>query len=126
MVQLSADLNRRSLAQTWGKIRQQLTYKAEWAGKELAEVDPAYTSRTCSRCGVVARDPQVLPIFRCGQCGLRGATAHNAAVNILRAGLASREGGTMGFRPSLDTPQGVVSVGSLEPMCVEIPCAASG
>ena len=123
MVQLSADLNRRALTQTWGKIRQQLTYKAEWAGKELADVDPAYTSRTCSRCGVVARDSQVLPIFRCGQCGLRGATAHNAAVNILRAGFASREGGTTGLRPSLDTPQGVVSIGSLEPMCVEFPGA---
>ena len=125
MVQMSADRNRRALAQTWGKIRQQLTYKAEWAGRELAEVDPAYTSRTCSRCGGVARDPQVLPVFRCGQCGLRGAAAHNAAVNILRAGFASREGGTTGLRSSLDTPQGVLSIGSLEPMRVEIPSAAT-
>ena len=99
LVQLSADRNRRALAQTWGKIRQQLVYKAEWVGRETAEVDPAFTSRTCSRCGVVAGDPQLTPVFRCGHCGLRGSAAHNAAVNILRAGHASREGGTTGLRP---------------------------
>ena len=118
--QLSAERNRRALAQTWGKIRQQLRYKAEWAGREIAEVDPANTSRTCSLCGAVSGVPQVAPVFRCGQCGLRGAAAHNAAVNILRAGFALREGGTTGLWPSLDTPQDVALIGSLEPMRVEI------
>ena len=32
-------LNREVLAQTWGMIRQQLEYKAEWAGRKLVKVN---------------------------------------------------------------------------------------
>ena len=38
-------LNREILVQGWGRLLQQLTYKAEWAGRQLITVDPAYTSR---------------------------------------------------------------------------------
>ena len=99
LVQVKADRNRMALQQTWGKIRQQLAYKAEWAGRQFVEVDPAFTSRTCSRCGTVATAPQLSPVFRCGSCGLQGVTAHNAAVNILRRGLGSGESGTTGPGP---------------------------
>ena len=122
LVQLTADRNRVALLQTWGKIRQQLAYKAAWAGRQLVRVDPALTSRTCSRCGAVANGPQVAPVFRCRACGLRGSSAHNAAVNILRRGLTvSGEGGTTGESPSLHTPLDVASIRALVRMRVEIP-----
>ena len=123
LVQVSVDRNRMALQQTWGKIRQQLAYKAEWAGRQFVEVDPAFTSRTCSRCGTVATAPQLSPVFRCGSCGLRGVTAYNAAVNILRRGLGSGEGGTTGPGPFLDTPLDVASIQALARMRVEIPSA---
>ena len=53
-------LNRSIHEQTWGLIRNQLAYKAEWAGREYVEVDPRYTSQTCSVCGVV--DARFAPV----------------------------------------------------------------
>ena len=52
-VAAKSGLNREILKQTWGIIRQQLAYKAEWAGRESVEIDPRNTSRACSACGVV-------------------------------------------------------------------------
>ena len=52
-VAAKSGLNRSILEQTWGVIRQQLNYKAEWAGRELVVVDPRHTSQTCSACGVM-------------------------------------------------------------------------
>jgi putative transposase len=113
-VALSADLNRRVYEQTWGEIRRQLIYKAEWAGRRVVLVDPADTSRTCSGCGHIRSLPQESSTFRCGRCGLRGAAAHNAAINILRLGLRDLgEGGNKGLRPALDTPQDLVSIRAL-------------
>ena len=51
-VTIKAAANRTMLEQTWGEFAQILTYKAEGAGVSLVRVDPAYTSLTCSRCGV--------------------------------------------------------------------------
>ena len=54
-VQAKAGLNRSILEQRWGMMLSQLRYKAEWAGKKVVEVDPSFTSQTCSSCGVVCR-----------------------------------------------------------------------
>ena len=51
-VTIKAAANRSMLEQTWGEFAQLLTYKAEGAGMSVVRVDPAYTSLTCSRCGV--------------------------------------------------------------------------
>ena len=102
-IALTADLNRRALAQTWGEIRRQLTYKAEWAGRKIVLVDPNSTSRTCSQCGHLRPVPQVSPTFRCSRCGVRGAAAHNASINILRLGIAPPgEGGNLTLHAPLD------------------------
>ena len=37
----------------WSYLISRLTHKAESAGREVVEVDPAYTSKTCSGCGVL-------------------------------------------------------------------------
>ena len=50
-VRAKAGLNRTILAQSWGRIRNQLAYKAAWACRQVVEVDPRFTSQDCSDCG---------------------------------------------------------------------------
>ncbi|MEV0198124.1 zinc ribbon domain-containing protein [Nonomuraea sp. NPDC050691] len=69
-----------------------LAYKAESAGRELIAVEPRNTSRACSRCGHCARENRVTQAaFRCRGCGHAAHADANAAINILRAGLALRQ-----------------------------------
>jgi putative transposase len=88
-VSQKSGLNREILNQTWGVIRQQLTYKAEWAGRELVEVDPKYTSRTCSRCGVVDSSSRRGKLFDCTHCYFQADADWNAAENILQRAFGS-------------------------------------
>ena len=99
-------LNRSINEQTWGLIRNQLAYKAAWAGREYVEVDPQYTSQTCSVCGVVDADSRPLQAeFRCVACGHRANADTNAARNILRAGLAeAKSAGGRLDAPDCPTP----------------------
>ena len=50
-VRAKAGLNRSILEQSWGLIHDQLVYKAAWAGRQLIEVNPKFTSQDCSACG---------------------------------------------------------------------------
>ena len=86
-VAAKSGLNREILAQTWGLIRQQLRYKAAWAGRRFVEVDPKHTSQTCSRCGTIDPEARRGKMFRCGLCGHALNADHNAAINILRKSL---------------------------------------
>jgi putative transposase len=66
--------------------------KAEEAGRQVIAVNPPHTSQRCSRCGHVAAENRVSQAeFRCRSCGHRAHADINAAINILRAGLALRE-----------------------------------
>ena len=81
-VAAKSGLNREILTQTWGLIRNQLAYKAEWAGREFVEVNPKYTSRECSACG--NRTPQSeYRTYACGVCGMIADRDTNAALNVL-------------------------------------------
>lgn len=102
-------LNRSILEQTWGIARQQLTYKAEWAGREVVEVAPHHTSQTCSACGVVDGSQRKGERYACRKCGYEADADVNAAVNILRAGLDLRSRGSPVRR--LRVPQGVLAAG---------------
>ncbi|MGV9386500.1 RNA-guided endonuclease InsQ/TnpB family protein [Nonomuraea sp. NPDC003707] len=85
-------LNRSILDAGWGVFLTILTHKAESAGRELIAVNPANTSRTCSRCGHCAAENRLTQAgFACTACGHHAHADVNAAVNILRAGLALRE-----------------------------------
>ncbi|MFG3438125.1 RNA-guided endonuclease InsQ/TnpB family protein [Nonomuraea sp. NPDC047897] len=87
-----AGLNRSILDAGWGVFLTILAHKAESAGRELIAVDPRNTSRTCSRCGHVAKENRLTqPAFACTACGHTGHADVNAAINILRAGLALRQ-----------------------------------
>jgi transposase len=75
-----AGLNRGILANGWSLLVQRLEDKA--AGR-VDNVNPAYTSQTCSVCGHCApgnRESQA--VFRCVACGHQAHADVNAAVNI--------------------------------------------
>jgi putative transposase len=82
-------LNRSICDAGWGVFWSILADKAESAGRVLIPVKAADTSRTCSRCGHCAQDNRVTQAeFRCQRCGHAAHADVNAAINILRAGLA--------------------------------------
>jgi putative transposase len=95
------DLNVKKMIQTpniaksiqdaaWSELFRQLTYKAEWAGRKLVIVNPAYTSQTCSKCGYRQKMPLNKRIYCCPNCGQQIDRDHNAAINILRLGMCSQ------------------------------------
>ncbi|MER6005219.1 transposase [Nonomuraea angiospora] len=85
-------LNKNILDAGWSAFLTVLSHKAESAGRELIAVNPANTSRTCSRCGHCAADNRLTQAgFRCTACGFPAHADVNAAINILRAGLALRD-----------------------------------
>ena len=90
-VKAKAGLNRSIIEQTWGMIRQQLTYKAEWAGRRVELVNPKNTSRTCSRCGVIDQSSREGERHECRRCGMKMDADMNAAINILRKANGARE-----------------------------------
>ena len=85
-----AGLNRNIIEQTWGLLRSQLAYKAEWAGRELVAVDPKFTSQRCSECGVVSAEHRQSERYDCAECGMTEDADVNAARNILHKALAGR------------------------------------
>ncbi|MFI7047322.1 RNA-guided endonuclease InsQ/TnpB family protein [Streptosporangium sandarakinum] len=90
-VAAKSGLNRSILDAGWGVFLTILSHKAESAGRGLITVNPANTSRTCSRCGHVAKENRLTQAaFRCVTCGHAAHADVNAAKNILRAGLALR------------------------------------
>ena len=78
-VRQKAGLNRSITEQTWGMIRLQLNYKAEWAGRALMTVDPKFTSQRCSGCGVVSADHRQRKRYDCAGCGMTEDADVNAA-----------------------------------------------
>lgn len=81
----------------WALFLSILRCKAEEAGTRVVEVDPAYTTQTCSGCGTRAPKPLWQRVHTCG-CGLVLDRDVNAARNIL---LTAR------LEPSWTTPMGV-------------------
>jgi putative transposase len=98
-------LKNRSLARaiadaSWSQLRQMLTYKAAWYGREVITIDPWFpSSKTCSACGLLL---DALPLgireWTCA-CGVTHDRDLNAARNILAAGLAVAACGD-GVRPT--------------------------
>lgn len=78
-------LNRSILNQGWGSFALKLAYKLEERGGALARVPPAYSSQTCSACGVVdAASRKSQAAFVCVDCGFADNADTNAARIILR------------------------------------------
>ncbi len=82
--------SQRSCHSSWAfaQLRSFLFYKARLAGVPLHTVDPAYTSRTCSRpeCGHCEKaNRKSRSEFVCQKCGHAMNADINAAINISRA-----------------------------------------
>lgn len=60
-------------------------------GVPLVEVDPAYTSKTCSECGCLNRELDREVEWICADCGARHDRDENAAKNIARAAVKKTE-----------------------------------
>ena len=84
-----AGLNRAMLDTALGELRRNLEYKCG----RLVEVNPAYTSQTCSRCGHTDKENRKTQArFRCVSCGYMSNADTNAAMNIRRLGMAQLHG----------------------------------
>ena len=90
-VRAKSGLNREIQSQTWGMLREQLRYKAEWAGREFAVVPAQHTSQRCSQCGVIAAGNRSGKTYRCRGCGYEGDADVNAALNIMARGFGGWE-----------------------------------
>ena len=67
---------------------QMLTYKCQFAGKELVQLDERDTSKMCSGCGQKQPMPLYKRTYRCGNCGLVLSRDENSAINIRQRYLA--------------------------------------
>jgi putative transposase len=76
----------------WAAFLSTLTYKAACAGRRVVAVNPAFTSQTCSGCGVLVAKGLSVRWHSCPDCGTSLHRDHNAAKNIERAGQALRGG----------------------------------
>ncbi|MEV5053000.1 MULTISPECIES: transposase [unclassified Arthrobacter] len=84
-------LNRPIRDAGWRQFLDLIRAKAESAGREFIQVNPAYTSPTCSACGHREAANRNGKHFHCLSCGHRDDADINAAVNIPRAGLVLRD-----------------------------------
>jgi putative transposase len=76
----------------WGCFAQRLSDKAVEAGREVARVNPAYTSKTCSGCGTIFEDMDLSVRWVDCDCGLSMNRDVNAAINILKKAVQNRGG----------------------------------
>jgi putative transposase len=76
----------------WAAFLSILAAKAAYAGRRVVAVPPAYTSQTCSGCGVIVQKGLSVRWHSCPDCGISLHRDHNAARNIERLG-QSRQGG---------------------------------
>ena len=53
----------------WSAFLLILSYKAAWAGRRVVAVNPAFTSQTCSGCGVLVAKGLSVRWHSCPECG---------------------------------------------------------
>lgn len=75
----------------WGIFKHLLTYKAENACREVAFVNPADTSKTCSNRGAVFEHLTLADLWVECCCGLSVDRNVNAAINVLKRALSGRD-----------------------------------
>lgn len=90
-------LRRRLSGWQYGLIRRYAEGKAQEFGLAVAEVNPAYTSQQCSRCGLLGKRRR--HDFSCLSCGFSLHADLNAAVNIRNRYTVFRNGGPLSTGP---------------------------
>lgn len=74
---------------SWTMFRTVLAHKAASAGRQYAEVSPAFTSQDCHQCGYRAKKKLSERWHHCPMCAASLDRDLNAALNILTAGTRS-------------------------------------
>ena len=72
----------------WYQFRLWLEYFGKKYGKVTVAVEPAYTSQACSDCGAIVQKSLSTRTYVCA-CGCELDRDENAAINILRKGIAT-------------------------------------
>jgi putative transposase len=90
------------------QLQQMIEYKAKLLGVEVAYVDPAYTSKSCSRCGQIGnRNGKV---FKCPACGHVDHADSNAGFNIAKRPCIDRSIGERDpMEGTTDSPKGALA-----------------
>lgn len=84
-----------------GRLIEMIRYKAERAGGVMIKVNPRYTSQMCNACGVIVAKSLNEREHVC-LCGTDMHRDHNAAINILKRGLAAHEAARRLGEPNVD------------------------
>ena len=67
---------------TYPTLVKRIKLTSERLGVRVEEVNPAYTSQTCSRCGTKDKNSRKGEVFTCTSCGYESDADLNASVNI--------------------------------------------
>ena len=71
-----------------GELRRQIRYKAQWAGRQVIEIDRFYpSSQRCFECGTVNATLGCAKRWECPACGVSQDRDENAAKNIRAEGM---------------------------------------
>ena len=77
-------LNRLISDISWNSLIQKLKYKSEMKNKIIREIDPAFTSQRCFKCGNISKNNRKSQSdFSCLNCGNTENADINASLNIL-------------------------------------------
>lgn len=84
----NSKLSKHTADASWGEFTRQLSYKAEWAGRELVKIDQFFpSSKRCSSCGyTLSKLPLSVRSWDCPECGVHNDRDINAAANIKAVG----------------------------------------
>jgi len=69
---------------TYPALVKRIKLTSERLGVRVEEVNPAFTSQTCSRCGSKDKNSRKGEVFACTSCGYESDADVNASVNILK------------------------------------------
>lgn len=78
----SKDISRRVSYWHRATLKDRFEFKASAAGCRREQVNPAYTSQTCPRCGYLDRANRKGDVFQCLKCEHRGLSDQIAAQNL--------------------------------------------
>jgi len=74
---------------SYKQVLDKLELRSEEEGFFLLRIDPAYTSQTCSVCGVIDKKNRKGEVYQCTSCGLLIDADTNGAINIHSRGIYS-------------------------------------
>jgi IS605 OrfB family transposase len=74
---------------TYRPLLNKIAMMCEDNGIELVKVSPAYTSQTCSLCGLIHKESRQGDKYKCVKCGYEIDADYNAAINIRNRGVYS-------------------------------------